>query len=179
VDSNANFVAIGTMDPDIEVWDLDLIDCMYPNAILGRGEHIGEDGMPKKRKKRKSRKPNDKYHVDAVLSLAGNKQHRNLLASSSADKTVKLWDLHTTQCAKSYELHTDKVCSIAWHPSQATVLLSGSYDRTVTITDMTAPGAKTPRWTVESDVETVKWDPHHSETFYVRKPGLFQINLPI
>jgi periodic tryptophan protein 1 len=168
-DSNANFVAIGTMDPDIEIWDLDMVDCMYPNAILGRGEQIGDDGMPKrKKKKRKTIKANDNYHVDAVLSLAGNRLHRNLLASSSADKTIKLWDLHTAQCAKSYELHTDKVCSIAWHPTQATVLLSGSYDRTVTATDMTAPGAKTPRWTVESDVETVKWDPHRAELFYVR-----------
>jgi len=166
-DNSANFVAIGTMDPDIEIWDLDTVDCMYPNAILGLGDQVGQDGKPKIRKKRKSRKTNDHYHVDAVLSLAANKHHRNLLASSSADKTVKLWDLHTTKCAKSYEMHTDKVCSIAWHPSQPTILLSGSYDRTITATDMVAPGAKAPKWTVESDVETVRWDPHQAELFYV------------
>ncbi|KAI1488513.1 WD40 repeat-like protein [Biscogniauxia mediterranea] len=164
-DSTANFVAIGTMDPDIEVWDLDTVDCMYPNAILGQGGNPQDEG--KKKKKKKSKKANDEYHVDAVLSLAANRKHRNLLASASADKTVKLWDLHTTKCAKSYSYHTDKVCSLAWHAVESTVLLSGSYDRTVVAADMRAPDAKAPRWGVESDVENVRWDPHDPNFFYV------------
>jgi periodic tryptophan protein 1 len=28
-------VAIGTFEPEIEIWDLDTIDSMYPDAILG------------------------------------------------------------------------------------------------------------------------------------------------
>lgn len=170
-DARANFVAVGTFDPDIEIWDLDTIDCMYPNAILGQG---GNEGASKgglmdapKKKKKKSKKANDEYHVDAVLSLAANRHHRNLLASSSADKTVKLWDLNTTKCAKSYTHHTDKVVSLAWHPKESTILLSGSYDRTVVAADMRAPDAKVPRWGVESDVENVRWDPHDSNYFYV------------
>ncbi|OAA42678.1 transducin family protein [Metarhizium rileyi] len=163
-----NYVAVGTMDPDIEIWDLDTIDCMYPNAILGQGANA-EPGEKKKKKSKKSKKAkaNDAYHVDAVLSLAANRQHRNLLASASADKTVKLWDLNTTQCAKSYSYHTDKVCSLAWHNTEATALLSGSYDRTVVAADMRAPDAKAPRWGVESDVENVRWDPHDSNYFFV------------
>src|SRR5690606_23045081 len=31
-DARANFVAVGTMDPDIEIWDLDTVDSIYPNA---------------------------------------------------------------------------------------------------------------------------------------------------
>lgn len=166
-DSRANFVAVGTFDPDIEIWDLDTVDCMYPNAILGQGGQDEGDPAKKKKKRKKSKKANDDYHVDAVLSLAANRQHRNLLASSSADKTIKLWDLHTTTCAKSYSFHTDKVCSLAWHPRESTVLLSGSYDRTVVASDMRAPEAKCPRWGVESDVESVKWDPHNHNLFYV------------
>ncbi|CAL3964260.1 unnamed protein product [Diplocarpon coronariae] len=169
--SRANFVAVGTFDPDIEIWDLDTIDCMYPNAILGRaGENSNagaEDLKKKKKKKKKSKLSNDNYHVDSVLSLAANRHHRNLLASSSADKTVKLWDLNTTKCAKSYNYHTDKVCSLAWHPKETTVLLSGSYDRTVVAADMRAPDAKAPTWGVESDVETVRWNPHDPNFFYV------------
>ncbi|KAL1633184.1 rRNA-processing protein [Neofusicoccum ribis] len=167
-DSRGNFVAVGTMDPDIEIWDLDIVDCMYPNAILGQGaEDMPNGEKPKKKKKKKSKKANDNYHVDAVLSLAANRTHRNLLASSSADKTVKLWDLNTTKCAKSYSYHTDKVCSLAWHPTETTVLLSGSYDRTIVASDMRAPEAKAPRWGVESDVEQVRWDPHDPNFFYV------------
>ncbi len=164
-DAPANFVAIGTMDPDIEVWDLDTVDCMYPNAILGQGANT-EEGKRKKHKKKKP-KANDEYHVDAILSLAANRKHRNLLASASADKTVKLWDLHTAKCAKSYSYHTDKVCSLAWHSVETTVLLSGSYDRTVVAADMRAPDAKPPRWGVESDVENVRWDPHDANFFFV------------
>ena len=165
-DATANFVAVGTMDPDIEVWDLDTVDCMYPNAILGQGGNP-KDEEKKKKKKKKSKKANDEFHVDAVLSLAANRKHRNLLASASADKTVKLWDLNTTKCAKSYSYHTDKVCSLAWHNAEPTVLLSGSYDRTVVAADMRAPDAKAPRWGVESDVENVRWDPHDQNYFYV------------
>jgi len=160
-----NTVAIGTMDPDIELWNLDVVDSMYPDAVLGQGSEDAAD-KPKKKKK-KSKKANDNFHVDSVLSLAANRQHRNLLASSSADKTVKLWDLNTTKCAKSYTYHTDKVCSVAWHPVESTVLLSGSYDRTVIAADMRAPEAKAPRWGVESDVETARWNPHDPNYFYV------------
>ena len=169
VDQSAkgNYVAIGTFEPDIELWDLDTVDCMYPNAILGQG---GEEQPPAdsgKKKKKKTKKANDSYHVDAVLSLAANKNHRTLLASSSADKTVKLWDLNTTKCAKSYSHHTDKVCSIEWSPKDTTVLLSGSYDRTTIVADMRAPDATVPRWGVESDVESVRWNPHDPNYFFI------------
>jgi periodic tryptophan protein 1 len=173
--TNGNFVAVGTMSPEIEIWDLDVVDNMYPNTILGQepGEFADvdekTDGKKKKKKKREKSKPkaNDSYHVDAVLALAANRQHRNLLASASADKTVKLWDLNTAKCAKSYLMHKGKVCALDWHPNEATVLLSGSYDRTVAATDMRAPDAKAPRWTVEADVEKVRWNTHDSNFFYV------------
>lgn len=167
-DARANFVAVGTFDPDIEIWDLDIVDGMYPNAILGQGDPTNEGSKPGKKRK-KSKKTNGEYHVDAILSLAANRTHRNLLASSSADQTVKLWDLHSKKCAKSYDHHTDKVCSIEWHPTTTTVLLSGSYDRTVVAADMRAPAAQVPRWGVESDVEIVRWDPHDPNFFYVSR----------
>ncbi|KAL8941300.1 MAG: hypothetical protein Q9211_001873 [Gyalolechia sp. 1 TL-2023] len=169
--SKGNYVAVGTFDPDIEIWDLDTVDSMYPNAILGQGEEEAKvkpsTEQKKKKKRKKLGKANDDFHVDAVLSLAANRQHRNLLASASADKTVKLWDLTTQQCAKSYSYHTDKICSIAWHPQETTVLLSGSYDRTLVVADLRATDPKVPRWGVESDVETVAWDPHDTRYFYV------------
>ncbi|PKY04771.1 putative rRNA processing protein Pwp1 [Aspergillus campestris IBT 28561] len=159
--TTGNFVAVGTMESDIEIWDLDIVDCMYPNAILGQG---GADKAPKK--KSKKTKANPEFHVDSVLALAANRQHRNLLASASADRTVKLWDLNTGKCAKSYSHHTDKVCSLDWHPRESTVLLSGSYDRTVVAADMRGADA-TARWAVDADVEAVRWDVHDPNFFYV------------
>ncbi|EFW15333.1 hypothetical protein D8B26_008105 [Coccidioides posadasii str. Silveira] len=165
--SHGNFVAVGTMEPDIEIWDLDLVDCMYPNAILGQGSEEESTDAISKKKKKKSKKANDGYHVDSVLALAANRQHRNLLASGSADQTVKLWDLNTLKCAKSYANHKDKICSMDWHPKESTILLSGSYDKTVVAADMRAPEAKTARFHVDSDVENVRWDPHDPNFFYV------------
>ncbi|KAM0712355.1 hypothetical protein Q7P37_011450 [Cladosporium fusiforme] len=168
VGGRGNFAAVGTMDPDIELWDLDVVDSMYPTTVLGQSSQPTLPSMPeKKKKKSKSKKANDAYHVDAILSLAANRQHSNLLASASADKTVKLWDLNTCTAAQSYSHHTDKVCALSWHPTQASILLSGSYDRTIVAADMRAPDAKVPRWGVESDVEQVKWDPLNEHIFYV------------
>jgi periodic tryptophan protein 1 len=158
------------MDPDIEIWDLDVVDGMYPTAILGQSSQPAVDPPSEpvtKKKKKKSKKANDAYHVDSVLSLATNRQHSNLLASASADKTIKLWDLTSCTAAQSYGHHTDKVCALSWHPTQASVLLSGSYDRTIVAADMRAPESKVPRWGVESDVEQVRWDPHNEQHFYV------------
>lgn len=167
--TNANFVAVGTMEPDIELWDLDVVDSMYPNAILGEAGQSGSEKpeKAKKRKKVKVAKRNSEFHVDAVLALAANRLHRNLLASGSADQTVKLWDLNTAKCAKSYSMHGGKVCAVDWHPTESTVLLSGSYDQTVIATDMRAPDAKAPKWSVGSDVECLRWDPHDPNFFYV------------
>ncbi|KAL4890546.1 rRNA processing protein Pwp1 [Aspergillus ambiguus] len=165
-----NFVAVGTMEPDIEIWDLDIVDCMYPNAILGQGGAEGAETGQAGGKKKTKGKANEAYHVDAILALAANRQHRNLLASGSADRTVKLWDLTTTACAKSYAHHTDKVCALDWHPTESPVLLSGSYDRTVVAADMRAPDAQA-RWGVDTDVENVRWDVHDANYFYVTTDG--------
>ena len=169
--TTGNFAAIGTMGPEIEIWDLDTVDSMYPNAILGQApsteDAVVDETTKKSKKKKKKPKANDEHHIDAVLALAANRQHRNLLASASADKTVKLWDLSTGKCAKSYNMHSDKVCALDWHPTESTKLLSGSYDRTVVATDMRAPDAEAPRWIVSADVERVRWDLHDPNFFYV------------
>ncbi|KAK3716645.1 rRNA-processing protein [Vermiconidia calcicola] len=166
-----NFAAVGTMDPDIELWDLDIVDGMYPTAVLGQSSQtaaeVPSDLIEKKKKKKKSKKANDSYHVDSILALAANRHSSNLLASASADKTIKLWDLNTCTAAQSYSHHTDKVCALSWHPTQASVLLSGSYDRTIVAADMRAPNSAVPRWGVESDVEQVRCDPHNDQHFYV------------
>lgn len=174
-DAKGNFVAVGTMDPDIEIWDLDTVDSMYPSAILGQGTAESSAAAAlstqkkKQKRKNKSKQPNPNYHIDAVLALSANRVHRNLLASASADMTVKLWDLTTCTAAKSYQYHTDKVCSLDFHPNanHSTILLSGSYDRTVCATDLRLSELdKVPRWGVDSDVENVRWDPHDEHKFY-------------
>ncbi|CAO3612180.1 unnamed protein product [Mucor hiemalis] len=155
-ETSGNYVAIGTFEPDIEIWDLDTIDIMFPETILGHTD----------KSKKRSKKPNANYHVDAIMDLSWNKNHRNFLLSSSADGTVKLWDLNTSKCVQNYTHHTDKVQSVAWHPTEATVFITGSYDKSVCVLDARSPGQVT-RWKLASDVESIRWDPHNPSNFYV------------
>lgn len=50
VEGPGNYVAIGTFDPEIEIWDLDTIDNMYPDAVLG-----AQDKTKKKKGAKKSK----------------------------------------------------------------------------------------------------------------------------
>ena len=66
-----------------------------------------------------------------------------MLASGSADQTVRLWDVSgdlasSAQCMRH---HTDKVQALAWHPVDASVLLSAGFDRKVFALDVRAPDA--------------------------------------
>ncbi|EJD06886.1 transducin family protein/WD-40 repeat family protein [Fomitiporia mediterranea MF3/22] len=175
-----NYIAVGTFDPEIEIWSLDTVDALYPDSMLGRPD-ITSAHVPtplgtgkKKRKKQKHRPTSTAHHVDAVLSLAWNRAHRNLLASASADRTVKLWDLSREPSAtgdgggaiRSFDVHKDKVQTVQWNEKEPTVLLTGSYDRTVRTFDTRAPTAGVGA-VVGADVEAVRWDPWESTAFYV------------
>lgn len=72
-EGSGNYVAIGTFEPDIEIWNVDLVDAMLPQTILGSSNPATAGAKPKKKK---SKKVNSNYHVDAVMDLSWNKQHR-------------------------------------------------------------------------------------------------------
>ncbi|KAJ2161950.1 rRNA-processing protein [Coemansia sp. RSA 552] len=155
---SGNYVAVATFEPRIEIWDLDAAEATFPDLVLGASD---------KRALRKARgKPNDEFHTDAVMGLAWNRHVRNLLASSSADTTVKLWDLGTGKCAQSYTHHSGKVQAVQWHPHEASVMLTGAYDRRVAALDSRAPTAIS-WWDVDADVESLLWDAHAQHHFYV------------
>lgn len=179
-----NYIAVGTMEPEIEIWSLDTVETMYPDMVLGRPDKtVQHVPVPlgtgkKKRRKNKPRATSTAYHVDAVLSLSWNKTHRNLLASASADQTVKLWDLSRDPtingegeegqgALRSFSVHKDKVQSVQWNNKEPTVLLTGSYDRTVRVFDSRAPDAGVGSM-LGADVEALRWDPWESHSFYVR-----------
>lgn len=181
VSSTGNYVAIGTMEPEIEIWSLDTLEAIYPTSVLGRPD-LSKAHTPiplgtgkKKRKQTKSR-TTATHHVDAVLGLAWNKSHRHLLASASADTTVKLWDLNRPTgrgsdenlegALRSFHIHKDKVQSVQWNDKEPTVLLTGSYDGTVRTFDSRAP-EKGLVAILGADVEALRWDPWESHSFYV------------
>jgi periodic tryptophan protein 1 len=186
-----NYIAVGTLDPEIEIWSLDIVEAMYPDIVLGRPDKTAAH-VPtplgtgkKKRKKNKHRTVSSQHHVDAVLSISWNKTHRNLLASASADRTVKLWDLRRDPtivgggdgedgegggAIRSFDkVHKDKVQAVQWNDKEPTVLLTGSYDRTVRMFDTRAPDAGVGA-ILGADVEALRWDPWENHGFFVRLP---------
>ena len=56
------------------------------------------------------------------------------LASASSDKTVRIWDAATGECARTMEEHTDAVIDLAL-PYNG-LLASGSYDGAVCMWDV-------------------------------------------
>ncbi|KAG6845473.1 hypothetical protein H0H87_008833 [Tephrocybe sp. NHM501043] len=190
-----NYIAVGTLDPEIEIWSLDTVEAMYPDSILGRPDqtkaHIPTPlGTGKKKKKKTKHRTAEKgYHVDAVLGLSWNKVQRNLLASASADRTVKLWDLSRDPtmsgedgsaggAIRSFDVHKDKVQAVQWNTKEPSVLLTGSYDRTVRTFDSRSPTTGVGA-ILGSDVEALRWDPWEDHGFYVSLENGLVLNFDV
>lgn len=143
-DTKGSLVAIGTMLPQIQVWDLDIVDCLEPAFTLG------VKASKKKGIKRVG-------HKDAVLSLAWNQGVEHVLASGSVDQTVMIWDLNQKNVASTLKYHEEKVQSLAWHPFDHQTLATGCCDKMVRVADCRSQDSF-KKWRVTGEVESVKWN---------------------
>ena len=168
-DTNANirgsYCAVGTMYPGIEIWDLDCIDAVEPVATLGwydtadiKKSSSGGKSKPKVRKE---------GHQDAVLGMSWNSQFRNVLASASADKTVKVWDVSTEKCTETLTRHTSKVQCLEWNPEERTVLVSGGFDKHARVCDVRAPKEASLDFNIGADCESVCWSARNPVEFFI------------
>ncbi|CAM9270952.1 unnamed protein product [Chrysoparadoxa australica] len=172
-----SYCAVGTFEPAIEIWNLDVLDALEPTVVLG-GKVEEENGKKKKKKKGQA---SVKYsiavlglkgllalikplylagsHTDAVISLSWNRTHRQVLASGGGDCVAKLWDITTQQCETTLTHHTDKVQSVLWHQTEATVLATASFDKHVALLDARSPDSVS-KFALEADPEGLEWDCH-------------------
>ena len=74
-------------------------------------------------------------HKAAVLDIAWCPHNDNLIASSSEDCTIKVWEIpnggltkNLTECVADLVAHQRRVGVIAWHPTAHLVLLSAGSD---------------------------------------------------
>jgi len=184
--NSGNFAAVGSFEPGIEIWNMDVLDAVEPVATLGganyeaaralaqeanAAEGSGKKGKKKKKKKTDAQLPqipvHPGSHEDAVLGLSWNREFRNVLASCSADTTVKIWDLAECKVSHTLTYHTNKVQAVAWNPAEGQILLSGGFDQRVCMADMRTPGGEPASWDLSADVEALAWDPHNPTCFAV------------
>eukprot|EP00920_Eleutheroschizon_duboscqi_P032656 GHVT01078725.1.p1 GENE.GHVT01078725.1~~GHVT01078725.1.p1 ORF type:complete len:397 (+),score=99.62 GHVT01078725.1:174-1364(+) len=161
-----NVVALGSFDSSISIWDLDVLDGLEPASIL---QGVKEPKTKKAAKKAASSsvaKAPSGGHAGPVMALHRSPHKHQILASASADETVRVWDVATGVCAHTYTQHTDKVQSVRWHPSEVAALLSASYDRTAALVDVRAPQA-TVYAPLTADAESALWSRHQAWTCMV------------
>lgn len=148
-DEHSNLCIIGSMDPVIEIWDLDIIGCVEPAFKLG--------------KYKKGSKKN--YgHTEAVLDVASNTNFSHVLASASVDKTVLLWDLSTAEVATTMTQFKGDIQSIEWNLHEQ-YLLTGSKDKMLKNFDCRVNNVH-QKWKLESPIEKVTWSTTNSFTCF-------------
>ena len=146
-------MAVGTFRPEIEIWNTDVVDVIEPECVLG--------GLTSNKKR--TLKPGS--HRQAVMGLSWNKEYRNILASSSADTTVKLWDVTTQRNMLTLNFHKDKIPVVQFHPIEANILLTASYDLVCAVTDGRSPNNGT--WLgLPAKPESATWDLSAPYCFY-------------
>ena len=158
-DKAGSLVAVGTMEPVIDVWDLDLVDCLEPAFRLGKKakKKKGVAGVGHKVRRRVLGKSVIFGPQDAVISLSWNTGCPHVLASGGVDQQALLWDLNTQAVVTSLTAHKEKVQCLAWHPSDLHTLASGACDRYVRVFDCRTAGQH-KKWKVGGEVERLVWN---------------------
>ena len=97
------------------------------------------------------------YKTDIILKTLNHPTHvyavclspdGKYIASGSADKTVRVWDLGTGKCLMTLEGHSSPVLAVCWSPD-GKYIASGSHDKTVRVWD--------------ADTGDCLWIPEHSD----------------
>lgn len=83
------------------------------------------------------------------------------MASGSADKKIKLWDVIEGKCKSTFEHHPDKVQSLKWNPIEEKILASGGLEGNVFIKSADSSSSLISA-TVPSPVECLAWNPFES-----------------
>lgn len=158
-EGQGSYGAVGLIDHSIQIWDLEEMEPMEPVRALGNVKNkkggkkkrggvsaLGAAGMAK-------------AHDGPVLCLHGSAFNRSVLASGSADETLKVWDVSDNKCVHSYSHHDNKVQCARWHPTEQAVLLSAAFDRRLALLDVRQPN-QAAFADLPAEAESAIWSRH-------------------
>nr|XP_043630187.1 transcription initiation factor TFIID subunit 5-like [Erigeron canadensis] len=103
-------------------------------------------------------------HEGPVLDVSYNSTRR-LLASSSTDCVVRVWNLPTARRIRDYKNHTSQVNAVEWNPINHDFFLSGSNKEV--ILDDSRDYEPPKRWATKSEVKTVAWNHSNQYQFMI------------
>lgn len=155
-DNQSSLVAVGSMHPYIEIWNIDVADAVDPVAVLGGCEDPGDNyarGAFSSKKKKRSSAPQLKAdsHTDAVTSLRWNTAAPAVLASGGADALIKVWDVNGLRCIGTTPHPSGaRVQTLDWSPRDANVLLCGCGSN-LDVIDCRTPDAPVVHWSTGGD----------------------------
>jgi len=156
-----SFGAVGLIDHTIQLWDLEEMEPMEPVRALGTAKK--QKGKAGKKKKCAvsglGAAGMAKAHDGPVLCLHGSAFNRSVLASGSADETLKVWDVAENKCVHMYAHHENKVQCARWHPTEQAVLLSAAFDRRLALLDVRQPN-QAAYADLPSEAESAIWSRH-------------------
>lgn len=135
-----NIAAAGYMNPDICLWDLDVVDVLEPVETLTG-------------------------HTDAVIDICWNSHVKNIIASGSADRHVRLWNLDECKSISNIKL-SGKVSALEFGIYEQFLILAGDLNRNVSVID-TRSEATINKWNLTGEVEKVRWVPADHSKFLV------------
>lgn len=81
-----------------------------------------------------------KEHETEVSSVAWNYVDKSTFVSASWDRTIKVWDPHSSESVRTFTGHEYCVYQAVWSPRSPTVCASASGDKSVRVWDLKAPG---------------------------------------
>jgi WD40 repeat protein len=142
-------IASGSADQTIKIWDTTTGQCL--KTLPGEGGNVWAMAFSplccQNSEKYRSSNPSATKRGEKTTPPALALKAGSFLASAHDDCTIKLWDVNSGLCLRTFQGHTNRVRSVAFSPSSGSslsqsgteggyILASGSEDYTVKLWDV-------------------------------------------